>query len=170
MRDTVLMYMTDNGYSLGEHRWTGKVCGYDPCTKSPLLIKYRGDHSGRIFHEIVGNEDLAPTIADLAEAESPGNPDGESFAQALRSGYFPDEWEDAALLRGFRRNPRIGETRSYWGVRTHDFKYIQTLDTGEEELYDLVNDPLELESVASDPAYAQILAAHRSKMEEMRLR
>jgi N-acetylglucosamine-6-sulfatase len=82
MSRTVIIFMTDNGYSLGEHRWGDKRCVYDSCAHTPLYIKYAGHSQGWTFPELVGNEDLAPTLADLAGVAPPPG-DGQSFAPML---------------------------------------------------------------------------------------
>jgi N-acetylglucosamine-6-sulfatase len=168
MRKTVVFYLTDNGYSLGEHRYVGKVCAYDACTKTPLYVKYRGDNAGRVFSEVVGNEDLAATFAELARTAPPADGDGQSFADALRVGAFPAGWENEALLRGFRKDPKPGQPLTYWGLRTPGFKYVQTVDTGEEELYDVAADPLELNNVAGDLTRSVVLTMMRARLAQLK--
>lgn len=167
MRDTVIIYMTDNGYAFGEHRWRGKLCAYEECNHTPLLIKYLGKNDGRVLEQLVGNEDLAPTFAELADT-SPASPvDGQSFLPLLR-GESPANWENEVLLRSWNRGGSPGNPPTYWGIRTPDYKYIETVDTGEIELYDLAADPFELTNVAGDPSYFSIQLELAVRLAELR--
>jgi N-acetylglucosamine-6-sulfatase len=161
--NTALLYMTDNGYANGEHRYDGKVCAYDACSRTPLYVKYLGHNEGLRFDELVSNEDLAATFADLAGTQPPSDGDGQSFAPFLHDRQAPTGWQNEVLLRGYRANPGPRQTRPYWGLRTPGYKYIETVDTGEVELYDLAADPFELQNVAGQPEYAAAQAelAHR---------
>jgi N-acetylglucosamine-6-sulfatase len=171
---TVTFFMTDNGYSFGEHRYRGKVCAYEECAHTPLLVNYGGRGQGRRFSQLIGNEDLAPTFADLAGTSPPDPSDGQSFASMLEDGTTPPSWENEILLRGrYTRNndgDQQGHPPSFWGLRTPDYKYVETVGTGEVELYDLTADPYELQNVAGDPAYAYIRAELAQRLWALALR
>jgi N-acetylglucosamine-6-sulfatase len=166
MRNTVIIYMTDNGYALGEHRYTKKVCAYEECSRTPLLVKYLGRNDGLVIPQVVSNEDLAPTLASLAGISPPAPVDGTSFAPLLE-GQQPPSWPEEALLRAYNPN-NPGRPPTFWGIRTRDYKYIETVGTGEVELYDLAADPYELENVAGEPAYAAIQAALAARLAVLR--
>lgn len=147
---TVIFFLTDNGYSFGEHRIRGKRCAYEECIRTPLAVRMPGQPR-TVVSGVVSNVDLAPTIADLAGVR-PGLPeDGRSFADALRG----DRWRppEGALIEwaGDRSVP------PWQGVRTTDLVYIEDAD-GTVELYDLTGvlgpaDPLELRNRADDRRY-----------------
>jgi arylsulfatase A-like enzyme len=141
-QDTVVIFTSDNGFSDGEHRLFGKLCPYDECVRVPLIIRYPRvlGEDARARDEDAMVIDLAPTIAELAQV-SPGripSIDGRSLAGVAQGAEA--QWRDAVLLEQWTA-PR------YVGVRTPEWKYI-VRGTGERELYDLVNDPFELMSVA----------------------
>ncbi len=147
---TVIFFLTDNGYSFGEHRIRGKRCAYEECIRTPFAVRVPGQPGG-VVSGVVSNVDLAPTIADLAGV-TPGLPeDGRSFAAALRG----EAWRppQGALIEW------AGDSSvpPWQGVRTTDFVYIEDAD-GTVELYDLTGvvgpaDPLELQNRANDPRY-----------------
>jgi N-acetylglucosamine-6-sulfatase len=161
--NTVLVFMTDNGYAFGEHRYSGKVCQFDECSHTPLFVKF-GDHNqGWTFGRPIGNEDLAPTFADLAGTSPPDPTDGQSFKSMLETRTIPADWDNEILLHGFLKpgdndGDQQGHPPTFWGVRAPRFKYVETVATGEVELYSLRADPYELDNLAGRPEYADTQA------------
>jgi arylsulfatase A-like enzyme len=152
---TVIVYLSDNGYSFGEHRWIKKTCPYEECTHVPFLIRYPLGPR-RVEQGLVSAVDLAPTIADLAGITPPASVDGESFAPLITRGETSAD-PDIVYLEW------VGDERipAWWQIRTPELAYIE-LATGERELYDMVADPYQLSNVVDEPEYAadvELLAA-----------
>src|SRR5918995_958803 len=75
--DTLVIFTSDNGYLLGEHRVpSGKVLPYEPSIRVPLLMRGPGVPRGAVRRDLVWNGDLAPTILDAAGATAPFALDG----------------------------------------------------------------------------------------------
>jgi VCBS repeat-containing protein len=163
--DTVVAFMTDNGFSFGAHRWRGKDCAYEECIRTPLLVFYPGG-TPHTIPELVSNVDIAPTFADLAGATPTSPVDGHSLVPFL-NGSTPADWQNEVLLR-FKYDQSQNTPPSFWGLRTPDYKYIELPDTGEVELYDLRSDPYELQNVADQPAYADVRAQLAQRLNEVR--
>jgi N-acetylglucosamine-6-sulfatase len=143
LNNTLLIYTSDNGLFHGEHRIPGgKVGVYEPSIRVPLIIRGPGVPRGRRLMEPSINVDLAPTIVDAAHVRAGRVMDGRSLLQLLAN---PSHWERDVLL----------ETRSYAGIRTLRYKYVE-YRTGERELYDLARDPDELRSLQAVPRHAGI--------------
>ncbi len=85
---TVIVFVSDNGYSFGEHRWVRKTCPYEECTHVPFLVRYP-PAAHRVEPAIASTIDLAPTIADLAGVPAPGNVSGRSLVPLLARGVAP---------------------------------------------------------------------------------
>ena len=165
--ETVIVFLTDNGFSFGQHRIRGKRCPYEECIRTPFAARIPGAVA-RDVPGLISNVDLAPTIADLAGVR-PGQPvDGRSFAPAL----LGERWN---APRGvFLEWAGDREIPPWQGVRTADFAYIESAD-GTIELYDITGaigaaDPFELRSRSADPGYratvrrlAALLRALRSR-------
>jgi N-acetylglucosamine-6-sulfatase len=154
LENTVVVYLTDNGFSFGEHRWVTKSCPYDECIRTPFFVRFPSADAGTNALP-VSNVDLAPTIAQLANAGPPVRPDGRSIVPLLR-GRTPVRWPSGALsqFHGDARIPPWSE------LRTARYAYVE-YRTGERELYDLEGslgrpDPYELRNVAGDPRYAGV--------------
>ncbi len=146
--DTVIIYLSDHGFSFGAHNWERKHCPYEECHRIPFMIRYPGLPGSRADSRYVSIVDVVPTIAELAGV-TPGLPqDGRSLVPLLDNPAHP--WDDVVLFEKFYdRNL----TFAYFGARTPGWKYIE-YDTGERELYDLTADPYELDNRAGLPAYA----------------
>lgn len=161
--DTVLVYTSDNGFLLGEHRIpNGKQQPYEESLRVPLMIRGPGFPRGAVRSRPAANVDLAPTIADLAGARLAPPVDGES----LLDGVDRDVGATgrAIVIENWCQTNEAcfdPELPRYRGVRTDRFKYV-SYPNGEEELYDLHRDPYELSSHDGDPGYAQELRALRS--------
>jgi N-acetylglucosamine-6-sulfatase len=161
LNNTVLIFTSDNGWFLGEHRITrGKILAYEEAARMPLLIRGGGFPKGATVDQVVGNIDLAPTIIDLADAAPGRVMDGRSI---LPLGSDPNFGNARDLLI---------ETLRYQAVRNESFLYVEH-DTGEQELYDMrpgsANyDPYQLESRHADSAYSQIMAELANKLNELR--
>jgi hypothetical protein len=72
------------------------------------------------------------------------------------------------LLRGYNRTERPRDPPTYWGIRFGQYKCIETVSTGETELYDLKVDPFELTNVAGQPKYASIKASLAQRLARLR--
>jgi N-acetylglucosamine-6-sulfatase len=149
--DTVIVFLTDNGYSFGEHRIVGKRCPYEECVRTPLAVRMPGADAG-VADRLVSNADLAPTLAALAGVAPSVPTDGRSFAGVLEDSLTHGP---GAVLLEWAGDADIPP---WWAVRTADFAYIES-DDGTVELYDLTGrlgraDPFELDSRAGDPAYS----------------
>jgi N-acetylglucosamine-6-sulfatase len=158
LKNTVLMFTSDNGFFHGEHRVPqGKVRLYEPSIRLPLLIRGPGVPKNVHRRQPVGNVDLAPTILDFANARAGRIEDGLSLlpimrrkldfpgrAMDLETYFTPDTTEDP-------EDPPL----NYRGVRTDRYLYAD-YGTGEQELYDLRTDPFELQNAVTDPTYARV--------------
>jgi arylsulfatase A-like enzyme len=144
--DTYVVFWTDNGTHLGYHRLHyGKRTPYEQDISFPLVVKGPSVSPGTA-QELVGNHDLAPTIAELAGVTPPYFVDGHSFVPLLGPSE-PPVWRDALLIIDER-----GERGStpWKAIRTEGSIYVR-YDDGQGEYYDLSVDPHELENLYASP-------------------
>ena len=71
--DTIVIFTSDNGYAWGEHYWSAKNCDTEECARVPLAVIDPSMTGGRTSDWLSGNIDHAPTIAELAGVDIPGN-------------------------------------------------------------------------------------------------
>lgn len=160
LANTVIIYTSDNGLSLGAHRWTEKNCVYEECVRVPLLVRGPGILP-RTDENLVLNVDLAPSIAEWAGAVPTIQMDGQSFVELTTDPTAP--WRDSVLLEAL-----WGQTGTrYQAVRTDRYVYAEYMNE-DLELYDLLSDPYQLQNVAEDPAYAPVRAEMKVKLELLR--
>lgn len=157
-RKTVLMFTSDNGYFLGEHRQrTGKVKAHEPSLRVPLLMTGPGMRGGEKRYDPATTVDVTATILDLAGAKAPRRADGTSLLPTLLRG---DRGWSAPVVTESTHGPRghakgFHDARTSIGVRTSRWSYHRHRN-GAVELYDLVKDPRQLRSRHDDPDYAQV--------------
>jgi arylsulfatase A-like enzyme len=168
LQNTVIMFTSDNGFFYGEHRIRGgKYFVYDPATRVPLLMRGPGIARGAVRTQMVSNIDLAPTILALAHARPLRLPDGRSLTPLLGPHGDQVTWDRALLFASGANNeyPAV-----YSAIRTDRYLYVE-YSTGDRELYDLVHDPDELQSLHRDPALKTVreqLARHLAALRTCR--
>jgi N-acetylglucosamine-6-sulfatase len=146
MRDnTYVIFTSDNGFHAGQHRLPrGKGTAYEEDIHVPLFISGPGIAAGSSRDQLVSLIDLAPTIAQLAHISAPDNVDGRSLLQTF-DGAGQGPWRRGVLIEDWGS---AGENLpAYGAVRTERYLYVE-YRTGERELYDLREDPWELENIA----------------------
>lgn len=157
--ETLIVFTSDNGFQWGEHRKLGKDVPYEESIRVPLIVRYdplltqTGTRS-----ELALNIDLAPTIADLAGVEAPAV-DGESLVPLLTA-------EAETWRTDFAIEHLTGGAPAYCAVRTRTHIYVAH-PTGEEELYDLVKDPYQLDSRHGDPFQRPLLDELRRRAQDL---
>jgi hypothetical protein len=133
---------------------------YEESLRSPLVVRYPAlAPTPRTQEELVLNIDLAPTFAELAGAVPGPATDGQSLVPLI-AGTAP-EWRFDFMVESYKSGQQFA------AVREADWKYVEFLN-GDTELYDLANDPLELDSVAGAPQHAARTAAMAARLREIR--
>lgn len=169
--NTLIVFLSDNGWLQGEHRVNGdKFLPYEESLRVPLIVRGPGVPKGQTVNGQVSNVDFAPTLLDVAEAKPGRTMDGVSLMPTIRNPKKrPNRvLEIEALARLFAGDIPINAwDRPYTGVRTDRYTYVVWTETGEEELYDRETDPYELSNVADDPGYATVKADLAAKLAKL---
>jgi choline-sulfatase len=159
---TVTIVASDHGDFLGEHGLFYKMSFREHGARVPLVVHDPRRLAPRRVGEPVSLADLAPTIADLARpglsSELAWPVDGRSLEPLL--GGAPDT-PDATVAGEYLAE---GVTRPMFMLRRGRFKYIHT-ETDPDQLFDLVDDPLELVNRADDERHAETVATFRQETE-----
>ncbi len=169
-RNTMVFFISDNGYLHGEHSLQGKTTPYLPSVRVPFMLRWpAGAPRGVTDERMVANIDIAPTVMDALELPlDPYEMDGRSL--------LDESWErDRLLLEYWARAKRT--TPDWGGLVTSDHQYVEYYedeDFGGEpifaEYYNIATDPYQLENLIPEspggtttlPVISQQLDADRN--------
>ncbi len=163
LENTLVLYMGDNGFSFGEHGLIDKRQAYEESIRVPLLAYGGGSFLAKdTLDQLVQNIDIAPTILELAGLKKPKNMDGQSFVSLLE-GEQP-EWRERLYYEYFWERP-FPQTPTVHAVRTNKYKFIRYYGVWDiNELYDLENDPMEMNNLIRSAAHQEIAKALREDL------
>jgi arylsulfatase A-like enzyme len=149
LENTYLIFTSDNGYHLGQHRLrNGKTQVYEEDIRVPLIVRGPKAPVAATRDHLVVTIDFAPTIAKLAHVQPGHTLDGQSFVNLFDDHPpSPEEWRKDFLVEVYRRLPPLGNGDAIRAVRNLDGVLYAEYDSGPMELYDLTQDPYQLESL-----------------------
>lgn len=165
--NTVIIYTSDQGFYLGEHGWFDKRFMYEESMRTPLVMSLpeRFRAKGEI-EKLVQNIDFAPSILDLAGVEIPADMQGRSILPLLMD--KNSEWRDQ-LYYHYYEYPNEHAVKRHYGVRTENYKLIHFYyDIDVWELYDLQNDPKEMNNIYDHPDYNELRENMHVRLDEIR--
>jgi iduronate 2-sulfatase len=150
---TVVVFMSDHGYNLGEHGQWMKQLLFEPSARAPVIFAGPGVSKGGASSRTVEFIDFYPTLADLAGLAAPSSIEGRSLRPLLRNPKA--EWNRPALTqvqRGTGQNAFMG-----YSIRNERWRYTEW-DDGKKgvELYDETTDPAETRNLTADPKHRTI--------------
>ena len=168
LENTVIIYSSDNGYFMGEHTYKDKRLAYENSIRVPMIIRFPKliEENSKIDEQCL-NIDLAPTILDFAGIEKPDYMQGESMLDLIR-GKKVKQWRKSILFEYY-----VDDAWPYAGpdqlaVRTKNFKLVDNfLENDIDELYDLINDPGEMNNLINDEDYDEIEKELRSESKRL---
>jgi len=153
-KNTVIIVMGDNGYFLGERQLADKWMMYDNSVRVPLIIYDPRTPKHQDVGEMALNIDIPATILDMAGLNQPKNYHGKSLLPIV-SGKRKTINRDTVLIEHLWEFVSIPPSE---GVRTNDWKYFRYVnDKSWEELYDLKNDPQEINNLVKNNKYSKVL-------------
>jgi len=162
--NTLVCYLSDNGFNCGHHGVWGKGNGtfpqnmYENSVRVPAIMSQPGRiPQGAACDALVSGYDFMPTLLDYVGL---GNPEadrlpGKSFLPILL-GQDADEREDVVVFDEY------GPVRM---IRTRQMKYVHRYPYGPHELYDLANDPDERANMVDDPERQRVVEEMRARLE-----
>jgi len=167
--NTIVIYSSDQGFYLGEHGWYDKRWMFEESLKMPFLIRWPGViKSGSESDALIQNIDYAPTFLELAGAEIPESIQGRSMVELWRNQGEPSSaWRDA-IYYAYYENAAVHNVPRHDGVRTDRYKLMYFPRTNEYNLFDLHEDPREMQSVHDSAAYESVLAGMKKRLADLR--
>lgn len=167
--NTMVIYVGDNGFFLGEHGLDDKRNAQEESMRIPLLVRYpKLVKPGTLIDAVVLNIDLAPTLLELGGVKEPDVMQGRSWVALLR-GEKPGDWRDTFYYESFKDPAYPKVTLDLEAVRSPDTKLIQYPAHDEwTELYKLDSDPYEQKNLARDSAAAGRLTSATALLQDQR--
>jgi N-acetylglucosamine-6-sulfatase len=172
--NTVIIYMGDNGFELGEHGFYDKRDAFEHSIRVPMLARVPGKiQPGTVIPQMVQNIDVAPTILELCGIDSPEEAqfDGESMCPLMSSDNAQQDnaeqavpWRDHILYE-YHWEWNFPATPTTLAIRTDRFKFIYYHGVWDHNaFYDLETDPHERHNLINVPAYREQIAAMQKQL------
>ena len=160
--NTIVIFTSDHGDLLGDHGFYLKgPTFYEGVLRVGMLVQGPGIPAGQIIADPVSTLDLMPTFCDFANLPVADHLQGESLAPLIAG--TPGVSREVAYNEWFVHKSRMGTDLDLRAVRTKTHKCTFEMISGAGELYDLVNDPTEMNNLYDEPGSVSI----RKALEEM---
>ena len=177
-KNTIIVYVSDQGYFLGEHGMFDKRMMYEEPLHMPFVIRYPKEiPAGTRNKDIILNVDFAATLADYAGIKAPEKSQGESFRQNLK-GETPADWRKEMYYRYWTHH---SIRPAHMGIRNERYKLMflygdrlnatgseETPTTPAWEFHDLQVDPKEDKNMYNEPQYQDIIKEMKQELLTLR--
>ena len=160
--NTIVIYLSDQGFYMGEHGWYDKRFMYEESFRTPFVIRYPKliTPKSHIKAQTI-NVDIAPTLLDLAGVKLRDDLQGKSFKPSLINAN--KKHRDNIYYHYFENGEHA--VSPHFGVRDSRYKLIRFYKRHNQwELFDLAKDPNELNNVYTDKAYQKIVVKMKKKL------
>ena len=165
-RNTLVIFTSDHGEMLGDHDWMRKRVPFEPSARVPMVVRPPtswGVEGRQTRDELVGLQDVTPTILDAAGLPPMEKADGRSLLPLLQgsSASWRDELhgESCEVRNSFERPTGMQYLVTSAGERwERRWKFCWFPGIGRAMLFDLDADPRETKDLSSDPSHAALLA------------
>lgn len=167
-KNTIIIYSADNGYYMGNRGFAGKWSHYDESLRVPLIIydpRIPEEETGNTSDKIALNIDIPATILDFAGISQPEHYQGVSLLPVLNN-ENTETWRESFLCEHRMGHKQIPK---YVGLRGKRYVYANYYeqDPPYEYLHDLQNDPNQLENLATNPEYKELLRNIRTECKKL---
>jgi arylsulfatase A-like enzyme len=167
-KDTILVFTSDHGEMHGSHGRLNKMVPYAEAMNIPLIIRWQNRiEAGHRIDALQVPMDHLPTLCGLAGLRIPGEVDGTDLSRVIL-GKEKDSREEV-LISSYTSHWDFFQTGTHWpewrGVKTKQYTYCKWL-TGEEELYDDMEDPFQMNNLAAGRAELPVLKHMRSRLKD----
>lgn len=160
--NTMVIYVSDQGFFMGEHGWFDKRFMYEESFRTPMVMRYPGMiRPGTVSDHLVMNLDIAPTLLEAAGVPIPREVQGESLLPLFKNKKVKGR---EALYYHYYENGEHAVS-PHFGVKTRRYKLIRFYDKVQGwELYDLQKDPQEMNNLYGRKGYEKITADLEKKL------
>ncbi|MEO6136394.1 MAG: sulfatase [Ginsengibacter sp.] len=162
---TMVIYLSDQGFYMGEHGWFDKRFMYEESFRTPMMIRYPGViKPGSVSNSFVMNLDLGPTVLDAANVAIPADMQGESFLPLFVKKNV--KGRDAMYYHYYEKGEH--SVSPHFGIKTSRYKLIRFYDVVNSwELYDLKTDPYEMNNLYGKKGFEKITTQLKKQLNEL---
>jgi arylsulfatase A-like enzyme len=159
--NTVVIYMSDQGFYLGEHGWFDKRWIYEESFRTPMMMRYPGViKAGTQSDQFVMNLDIAPTLLDIAGVKIPKDIQGKSMMPLITK---KAEGRSAMYYHYYENG--VHAVSPHFGIKTKRYKLIRFYEKVDAwELFDLKEDPHEMHNLFGKKGYEKITAVLQNQL------
>ncbi|MBV7327619.1 sulfatase-like hydrolase/transferase [Chloroflexi bacterium TSY] len=158
LENTIIVYTADHGLSVGQHGLLGKQNMYDHSIRIPHIMVGPGLPQGREIHALSYQMDIFPTLCDLIGISIPDTVEGVSLMPLLSGEQESIRNNVYSLYREVQRAVSDGEWKLIRYYEAQDM-HGQAVGTDRIQLFDLTQDPWELNDLSGDPAQGDRITA-----------
>lgn len=170
--NTLIVFTSDHGECAGAHGWNQKTVLYEESVRVPFIIRYKGKITSFNTDKLVNTGiDILPTLLDYAGVKIPKNLAGYSLKPILTDN-SPKKWRDYIVVETNLAqatglvNGKIPNLEARM-IRTDRYKYcVYSHGKQRESLVDLINDPGEMNNLATNPDFKAVLVQHRDLLKK----
>jgi len=164
-KNTIVIYVSDQGFYMGEHGWFDKRFMYEESFRTPMVMRYPGlIKAGSINEQLVMNLDIAPTILDAANIQVPADMQGKSFLPLVKG--FQKKGRDAIYYHYYENGEHA--VSPHFGISTGRYKLIRFYTRVEGwELFDLKSDPREMNNIYGKKGFDKITSDLKKRLMEL---
>ena len=164
-QNTIVIYLSDQGFYLGEHGWFDKRFMYEESFRTPMVMRYPGVvKSGTVNHNLLMNLDIAPTLLAAAGVTIPNDMQGQSILPLVT--HEKAKGREALYYHYYENGEHA--VSPHLGIRTGRYKLIRFYKRVEGwELYDLRKDPAEMQNLYGKKGYEKITADLKRQLDKL---
>jgi len=166
--NTLIVYTTDQGFYLGEKGFFDKRFMYEESLAMPMLMQLPGEiEAGSEIDALTQNLDFAPTFLDFANADIPEDMQGKSLRGLINNSISDEDFRNAIYYH-YYDFPAFHMVKRHYGIRTDRFKLMHFYDDIDVwEMYDLQEDPNEMNNIYNHPDYADVRKQLHSSLDSL---
>lgn len=167
--NTIIVYTSDQGFYLGEHGMYDKRFMYEESFSTPMLVRYpKAIKPGSETDDLIVNIDWGPTFLDFAGAKVPSEMQGNSLRQIFAGN--SSGWRNSVYYHYYEYPHGWHRVKKHYGIRTDRYKLIHFYDDIDTwELFDLQNDPNEMNNLIDHPEYLDIVSDMKKQLLEKQI-
>ncbi|MFC2123262.1 sulfatase, partial [Bacteroidota bacterium] len=163
--NTLVVFTSDHGDGAGSHKWAAKLSLYEESSKVPLILKWPAHIPSMQVdkNHLVSQIDILPTILDYADVKTDVEFTGSSLRCIIENQNA--KWREYLIVELADYKP--DSSRKGRMIRSEKYKYnVYSLGKNNEQLFDLTNDPGEMNNLIDDPDYKLVIENHKKMLKE----